>query len=355
MEHDGRGHIGNIPANLEASEAAATNPAPATAIVLAPSDAVLPALFAPTPQAAERVFEFFTAQIHNDHTRQAYFVALRRFDQWCSACGLRELAQVKPFHIAAFIKELQRPKTPAGKSLSPPTVKQNLAALRSLFDWLVTGHIIEVNPAHAVRGPRHVVRKGKTSYLTSEEARALLDSIDTSTLIGLRDRALIATMTYTLARVSAAVAMKVRDYYVLGRRGRVRLHEKGGKEHEVPCHHNLEQYLDEYIAAAGIVDDADGPLFRSAPGKIGMPLQRKPMSRQDSFRMIQRRVKASGIATLRLGNHSLRATGITAFMANKGTLEGAQNLANHASPRTTKLYDHSADDITQDDVEKISI
>ena len=115
------------------------------------------------------------------------------------ARGLRELAQVKPFHVAAFIKELQRPKAPADQPLSPPTVKQNLAALRSLFDWLVTGHILEVNPAHAVRGPRHVVRKGKTPYLTSEEARALLDSIDTSTLVGLRDRALIATMTFNRA------------------------------------------------------------------------------------------------------------------------------------------------------------
>jgi integrase/recombinase XerD len=192
-------------------------------------------------------------------------------------------------------------------------VKQNLAALRMLFDWLVTGHIIEANPAHAVRGPKHIVRKGKTPYLASDEAHELLDGIETTTLVGLRDRALIATMTYTFARVSAAIGMKVRDYYVLGRRSRVRLHEKGGKEHEVPCHHNLEKYLDDYIAAAGIAEDPDGPLFRTAPGKPGMPLTRKPMSRLDSFRMIQRRAKAAGIPTLRLGNHSLRATGITAF------------------------------------------
>jgi site-specific recombinase XerD len=224
-----------------------------------------------------------------------------------------------------------------------------------LFDWLVTGHIIEVNPAHAVRGPKHVVRKGKTPHLTNEEARALLDSIETDTLVGLRDRALIATMTYTFARVSAAIGMKVGDYYVLGRRGRVRLHEKGGKEHEVPCHHNLEKYLDEYIAAAGIADDVHGPLFRTAPGKAGMPLTRKPMSRLDSFRMIRRRAKAAGIETPRLGNHSLRATGITSFMDNNGRLERAQALAAHASPRTTKLYDHSDDGISLDDVEKISI
>jgi len=182
--------------------------------------------------------------------------------------------------------------------------------------------------------PGHVVRKGKTPYLASDEARALLDSIETTRLVGLRDRALIATMIYTFARVSAAIGMKVRDYYVLGRRSRVRLHEKGGKEHEVPCHHNLEQYLDEYIAAAGIAVHPDGPLFRTAPGKIGMPLTRKPMSRIDSLRMIRRRTTAAAIKTLRIGNHSLRATGITAFMANSGTLEGAQTIAAHASTRT---------------------
>src|SRR5271168_2610389 len=217
-------------------------------IILTPAAALVP----------DRLFEFFTAQINNDNTRSAYLIAIKRFTQWCEDHGIRELPQVRPFHVAAFIKDLQQ-------QLAPPTVKQNLAALRMLFDWLVTGHIIDVNPAHAVRGPRHVVRKGKTPYLASDEARALLDSIETTTLVGLRDRALIATMTYTFARVSAAIGMKVRDYYVLGRRSRVRLHEKGGKEHEVPCHHNLEKYLDEYIAAAALAADPEGPLFRTAP------------------------------------------------------------------------------------------
>ena len=86
------------------------------------------------------------------------------------------------------------------------------------------------------------------------------------TLVGLRDRALIGAMVYTFARVGAVLQMKVRDYFVQGRRGWVRLHEKGGKEHAVPCHHCLEQYLDEYIAAAGIAGDPDAPLFQTAAG-----------------------------------------------------------------------------------------
>jgi site-specific recombinase XerD len=313
-------------------------------------------LFTPTPKAARRVAEFFTTQINNDHTRKAYMNAARRFAQWCAARGLGELAAVEPMHVAAFIKQLQ-------KELSAPTVKQHLAALRMLFDWLVTGHVLDVNPAHAVRGPKHVVKKGKTPVLTGEEARELLDSIAIArntrgdgraeSLIGLRDRALIGAMVYTFARINAVLQMKVSDYFVQGRRGWVRLHEKGGKQHEVPCHHNLEQYLDEYIAAAGIADDSDGPLFRTAAGKTG-ELTGNAMWQQDAYRMIQRRARAAGLKT-RIGNHTFRATGITAYLKNKGTLETAQYIANHESPRTTKLYDRRQDEISLDEVEKISI
>ena len=316
-----------------------------TALTIAPSPALLPpALFAPTPQAAQRVLEFFTAQINNDHTRRAYLNATRRFAAWCDMHGLHELAAVQPFHVAAFIKELQG-------QFSPPTVKQHLAAIRVLFDWLVTGHVITVNPAHAVRGPKYVVKKGKTPVLDADEARALLDAIPTDSLTGLRDRALIGVMVYTFARVNAVISMKVKDYFTQGRRGWVRLHEKGGKEHEVPCHHTLEQLLDDYIAAAGIAGEPDGPLFRTTGRKTG---QAQALWQQDAYRMIQRRAAAAGIAT-KIGNHTFRATGITAYLKNKGTLEHAQTIANHASPRTTKLYDRRSDEISLDDVEKTAI
>ena len=316
-----------------------------TDLILSPAPVLLPArLYAPTPKAAQRVVEFFTAQVNNDHTRKAYLNAARRFAVWCESRGLRKLAQVQPFHVAAFVKELQG-------QFSPPTVKQHLAALRMLFDWLVTGHVIDTNPAHAVRGPKYVVTKGKTPVLAADEARALLDAIPTETPTGLRDRALIGVMVYTFARVNAVIGMKVKDYFIRGRRGWVRLHEKGGKEHEVPCHHTLEKLLDEYLAAAGIAGDAEGPLFRTTGRKTG---QAQAMWQQDAYRMIQRRAAAAGIKT-KIGNHTFRATGITAYLKNNGTLEHAQTLANHASPRTTKLYDRRADEISLDEVEKISI
>lgn len=180
----------------------------------------------------------------------------------------------------------------------------------------------------------------------------MLDSIDTTSLPGLRDRALIAMTVYTFARVNAALDMRVKDYYVQGRRGWVRLHEKGGKEHTVPCHHNLERFLDEYIAAAAIGDDPDGWLFRTAAGRTGS-LTESQMWQQDAYRMIQRRAKAAGIKA-KIGNHTLRATGITAYLKNGGKLETAQQLANHESPRTTKLYDRPEEEISLDEVERIS-
>ncbi len=145
----------------------------------------LPALFLADAKASERFWEFFAANIRNRNTRRAYYKAVCSFSDWCEGRGLFDLAKIKPIQVAAYVEELQR-------THSKPTVKQHLAALRMLFDWLVVGHVMDVNPAHSVRGPKHVVKKGKTPVLTADEARILLDSIDTSTVMGLRDRALIA-------------------------------------------------------------------------------------------------------------------------------------------------------------------
>jgi site-specific recombinase XerD len=303
-----------------------------------------PALFLPAPEAAERFFEFFTANIRNKNTRRAYYKAACRFSDWCDRKGLHGLAKVKPVHVAAYIEGLLQ-------ELARPSVKQHLAALRMLFDWLVVGQVLGANPAHAVRGPKHVVKKGRTPVLDREEARALLAVIDTGTLTGLRDRALIGTMIYTFARVGAVLQMDVSDYFTQGRRGWVRLHEKGGKEHEAPCHHKLEVLLDQYIAAAGIAGDGDKPLFRTTGRSTGTPHR---MTQPDAYRMIQRRARAAGIKT-KVGNHSLRATGITDYLKSDGTLEHAQAMANHSSPRTTKLYDRRSDETSLDEYEKVGI
>jgi site-specific recombinase XerD len=311
---------------------------------LAAGDGGPPALFLKEARAAERFFDFFTANIRNRHTRRAYYNAACKFSEFCAERGVHDLAHVRPVHVAGYIESLR-------EGFAKPTVKQHLAAIRMLFDWLVVGQIIEVNPAHAVRGPKHVVTKGRTPVLNREEARALLASIDTSTLTGLRDRALIGIMIYTFARVGAVLQMNVGDYFSQGRRGWVRLHEKGGKEHEAPCVPKLEAYLDAYITAAGIADDKDGPLFRTTGRFTGRAHR---MTQQDGYRMIQRRARQAGIKT-RIGNHSMRATGITDYLKSDGTLEHAQTMAAHSSPRTTKLYDRRNEETALDEYEKVKI
>jgi len=249
-------------------------------------------------------------------------------------------------HVAAYIEALQ-------KRLAAPSVKQHLAAIRMLFDWLVIGQVIAVNPASPVRGPKHSVKKGKTAVLSAEEARKLLDSIDPSSHVGLRDRALIALMVYTFARVGAALQMKIEDVYTQKRRTWVRLHEKGGKRHEMPCHHNLDAYLHAYIVGAAIGSNPKNTLFPTAQGRTGL-LSERPMSQADAYRMIRRRAIEAGIAT-KIGNHSFRATGITEYLRNGGRREIAQQMANHESARTTGLYDRRDDEVSLDEVERIVI
>jgi site-specific recombinase XerD len=255
-------------------------------------------------------------------------------------------SRIVPMHVAAYIKSM-------GGNFEKPTVKQHLAAIRMLFDWLVVGQVVATNPAHAVRGPKHVVKRGKSPVLTAGEARQLLDSIDVSTAVGLRDRALMALMAFSFARVSAAVAMRVEDYFATGKRWWVRLHEKGGKRHEMPAHHNLEAYLDAYLHAAGISDAKKSPLFRSADWHGGA-LTESAMHRVDVWRMIRRCARGAGIDA-EMCCHTFRPPGITAYLDNSGTLENAQAMAAHESPRTTKLYDRTSDEITLDEVERIAI
>jgi site-specific recombinase XerC len=222
---------------------------------------VLPALIAAAGDRARvRFIEFFTANIRNPHTRRAYARSVAEFLAWCERARVPSIAAVQPVHVATYIERLGRRDD---DPLSAPTIEQQLAAIRQLFDWLVVGQVVPVNRAASVRGPTHIVTKGKTPVLSPDEARRLIDSIDATTHVGLRDRALIGLMVYSFARVGAALAMKVGDVFPQDRRLWVRLREKGGRRHEMPCHHNLETYLHAYIDGTGISEDPKGPLFRT--------------------------------------------------------------------------------------------
>ncbi len=305
----------------------------------------LPALIGQAgEQARDRFIEFFTASIRNRGTRAAYAQAVGQFMYWCHGRRVT-LERITPVVVAAYIEELTMTR-------SAPTVKLHLAAIRRLFDFLVTGHIIATNPATSVRGPRHVVKKGKTPVLLADEARTLLDSINTESIVGLRDRAIIGVMVYSFARVSATVRMNVEDYFPQGRRMWLRLHEKGGKLHDVPAHHKAESYVDAYLDAANITDQRRGPLFRTISRERKLTLGR--MHRTDVLRMIKRRASRASLSD-KVCCHTFRATGITAYLKNGGLLEHTQRIAAHESVRTTKLYDRTADDISLDEIEKIQI
>lgn len=328
-----------LPALIEPVRSVAVAPQPDTSLV--------PALVIDAGDSATwRYIDFFTSNIRNPNTRRAYARACLQFFAWCDERGLT-LATIRPFDVATYIETRQQ-------THSAPDVKQQLAAVRMLFDWLITGQIVPINPAAAVRGPKHVVKTGKTPVLEGTEWRKLLDSIPTETVRDRRDRALIATLTYSFARIGAAVKMKVEDLRAQGAGWRIRLNEKGGKHHVMPCHHALAEALHSYIEAAGLAEDRKGFLFRTSPRHAATVLSVLPMTQPDAWRMIRRRALAAGI-TAPIGNHTFRATGITAYLANGGALEHAQEMAAHESPRTTKLYDRTKERLTQDEVERIRL
>lgn len=309
------------------------------------SKALVPAVIESAgPDAKRRFVEFFTANIRNPNTRESYLRAVRFFCQWCDDTRI-QLTAVEPTLVAAYIEEIRQ-------RYSDGSVKVHLAAIRMLFDYFVTGGILPFNPAQAVKGPKLVVVKGKTPVLSARDARTLLDSIDTSKIVGLRDRALIGTMVYSFARVGATLKMNVDDIWLNDRRYWVRLHEKGGRYHEMPLHHNAEQFLLEYMDAANLHGLQGIPLFCTVGRRRHLTETR--MDRNDALRMIKRRARQAGVSP-RICCHTFRATGITEYMRNGGTLEKAQQMAAHASSKTTNMYNRVHDSVSLDEVERIVI
>lgn len=300
---------------------------------------------------ARFAYEEFFSGIDSPHTERAYRNAVHRFLAWCDRRGLA-LSQVRPADLADYIKTLAKEN---GEPESKPTKKLHLSGLRHFFDNLVVRHAVILNPAASVRGPRHSVAEGKTPALTPDQARQVFASIDTSNIVGLRDRAVIGVLVYTAARGGAVAKLRRRDYYPDGRQRCLRLDEKGGKSRDIPVRHDLEGFIDEYVAAAGLGDaDAASPLFRTAIRKTKR-LTAEPMTGNDVLRMVKRRLAAAGLPADRLTCHSFRATTITNLLDQGVPLEDVQYLAGHADPRTTRLYDRRKRAVTRNIVERISI
>jgi len=296
-------------------------------------------------KAAKRFTEFFAVTIRNNNTREAYYRACRRFLEWCADIKLTDISSIEPLHVAVYIEYL-------GRTFSRPTVKQHLAAIRMLLDWLTVGQVLAGNPAISVRGPKHYTRRGTTPTLSPAEIRQLLYSIDTSTIIGLRDRALISLMVFSFARVSAALGMRMKDYFLTENRRWIGLQEKGGTVHEMPVHRTLEEYMDLFLDHRNQVRLDNEYVFKAA--NASDELLPKPMDRISAYRMVKRRAENAGISS-DICCHSFRASGITIYLNNGGTLEKAQAMAGHKSPQTTKIYDRTSDAVTIREIERIVI
>ena len=308
----------------------------------------LPAVIDQAGERARRRFvEFFTAEVRNPHTRKAYARAAGRFLSWCERRSL-SLEQLEPFLVASYVEEL-------AADVAAASVKQHLAALRMLFDYLVVGQILSHNPADAVRGPRLVIRTGKTPVLQEDEPRQLLDSIAGEDLLDLRDKALLSVMLYSFSRVSAVVGLKVRDYEHQRRRAYLALHEKGGQHRRVPVHSRAAEALDVYLSASGLGAAPEAPLFQSFAGRTGR-LTGEALSARSALRAVKQRAAAVGLGD-DVGCHSCRATGITNYLIHGlihgGTLEQAAVIAGHSSTRTTQLYDRRRDLVAPDEIERV--
>lgn len=280
---------------------------------------ILPRLVSDAGPAASFAWdEFFAGAIRNSHTRTAYLRAVRRFLAWLEPKEL-SLPEITPGMVGAYFD--QHPG-------SPPTKKLHLAALRGFFDTLCLRHVVVLNPAASVRTERYQVVEGKTPEITVGQARTLLASIDTAGVVGRRDRAAIAILIYTAARVGAVAKLRMRHFSHDGSQYTLRFEEKGGKSREIPVRHDLEAFLLGYLAAAGIADaPRDTPLFRSALRRTGT-LRTNPMTAVDMCRMVKRRLRDAGLPT-RLSPHSFRVTTVTDLLTQGVSLEDVQYLAGY--------------------------
>src|SRR5271168_516813 len=214
------------------------------------------------PKTRKKFFEFFTVPIRNANTRAAYYRAIQQFLDWAERAGYQDIEDIEPITVAAYIETLQR-------QAAPPTVKQHMSAIRMLFSWLTEKGILAMNPAREVKTEKFSRTEGKTPAFDTDQVQKVLDKIDTSNEVGLRDRALLGTLAYTFARIGAVVNLKVEDYFQTGKRSMIRFSEKGGKETEIPVHHKLEELLDRYLETSGLRNRPTAPLFPIALGKTG--------------------------------------------------------------------------------------
>jgi site-specific recombinase XerD len=334
-------------------------PATTHAVIVSTSQPALPVLVERAGNAGRFAWEeFFYAEHHNPHTQKAYMAAVKRFLAWAEGQGV-ELPAITPGMVGQYLVALGG---------SAPKRNLALSALRGFFDRLVQRHVVILNPAASVKGVKEQVVEGKTPEITIDQARTLLASIkiaatmkteqgqhvEVPLVVGLRDRAILATLAYTACRAGAVAKLRLGDFQHDGAQYVLRFQEKGGKSREIPVRHDLEGLILAYVEAADIASEPkDRPLFRAGNGRTKR-LTGNAMSSKVICELVKRRLKDAGLP-LRLSPHSFRVTAITDLLTQGVPLEDVQYLAGHAEPRTTGLYDRRQKKVTRNIVERISI
>ena len=288
----------------------------------------------------------FFSQTLNNNTNQAYANGVKLFCEFMTYLELEDILDIEPKHITEFVSHM------SDNEYGVATTRLYLSAVRMFLDNCVVDGLISVNPAKAVKLPRHSSRTGKTPVIIPEQVRQILDSIPFVTQADYRDRALIGLMVFSFFRVSAALSLSLSDYELRGEQRWIIGEEKGSKRHEMPVHFTLEALLDEYIEFVGMTE-LTTPLFQSSNARGGK-LTGRPFDRTAAWRMVRRRAATAGV-NREIGNHSFRATGITTYLNAGGSLEDARIMANHSNATTTKLYDRTGDIAKIQEVNRIDI
>ncbi len=312
----------------------------------------LPSAVADAGGRARFAYEEFLSGLSSPHTARAYAHAVHRFLRHAEQRGLA-LHAITPGVVSAYIAGLSRCTESERTQLAPPTRKLHLAAIRHFFDKAVERHAVVLNPAASVRGPRYSVTEGKTPALEPRDAQRVITSIDANTPRGLRDRAVIATLVFTAARVGALAGLRREDFFTDGRQFYLRLAEKGGKQRTIPTRHDLQAIIEEYLQAAPPLA-ASHALFLSSPGHRGR-LTERPMTAGDMLRMVKRRFFAAGLPASSLCCHSFRAGTATNLLEQGVDPAEVQYLLGHSDPRTTRLYDRRQLRVSRNIVERISV
>ena len=304
------------------------------------------------PGAEYAYADFFKAKISNSNTRKAYKRAVDRFLGWCRSRGLA-LRQVTSFVVGDYVEHHLLDKD--GHPLSAPTKKQHLAGLRHFFDNQQMYHGVGINPASSVRGPKYSAREGKTPAFDDRQVRTLLDSVENSDVVSIRDKTLLMILAYTAARAGAVARLRTMDYLTDGRAWSFNFGEKGGKLHQIPARHDLQVQMELYLRAAGLEGRSDKTaLFRTAR-KRKRELTDRCLDGNDLLRIVKRRLKDAGLPPGSFCCHSFRATTATNLLKQKVAREQVQYLLGHSDARTTDLYNRTEKEVTRNIVERISL